>query len=83
MSEEDDAEFLRMVEAECSPAAKKNASDEALLSEALDALLNLAPSVRRDRRGCFGNLQTGCDCTACKIRRRLMEDLDKEGAVSG
>lgn len=69
--EEDDAEFLRLVESECSPAGKQKASDEALLSEALDAMLNLAPTVRRDRRGCFGNMQTECDCTACKIRRRL------------
>jgi len=43
----------------------------ALLEEAVEAILNLAPGVRRDRGGCFGSQQSDCECSVCKIRRWL------------
>ncbi len=42
-----------------------------LFQEAIEAILNLAPAVRRDRGGCFGTMQPDCGCTVCKIRRWL------------
>lgn len=44
-----------------------------LLSEAREAMLNLAPRIRDDRYGCFGTCQMDCCCTSCKIRRVLDE----------
>jgi hypothetical protein len=46
-----------------------------LLSEALEAMTNLAPRVK-DHGGCFGRMAGGiggydCSCTACKIKREL------------
>lgn len=48
---------------------------DALLSEALEAMINLAPRVK-NYDGCFGRMAGGCggkdcDCTACKIRREI------------
>lgn len=42
-----------------------------LLKEVRDALFNLAPRFRE--RGCFGNSQFDCLCTACKLRRAIAE----------
>ena len=44
-----------------------------LLREALEAMLNLAPRIKNDRDGCFGDGGKDCVCTACKIRRELAE----------
>ena len=43
----------------------------ALFEETVEAILNLAPGVRKERGGCFGSRQTDCGCTVCKIRRWL------------
>ena len=43
----------------------------ALFEEAVEAILNLAPGVRKERGGCFESRQTDCGCTVCKIRRWL------------
>jgi len=43
----------------------------ALLREALEALWNLAPRIKNDRGGCFGDGGKDCTCTACKIRREI------------
>ena len=47
----------------------------ALLSEALEAMINLAPRVK-NYDGCFDRMAGGfggkdCKCTACKIRREI------------
>jgi len=53
-----------------TPAERLKAKDE-LLREALQAMLNLAPRIRDDRGGCFGDGGRDCPCTACKIRREI------------
>ena len=53
----------------------------AILEEALEAMLNLAPRVRKERGGCFGNQQADCGCTACKIRRFLMPNAELTGVA--
>lgn len=43
----------------------------ALFEEAVEAILNLAPAIRKERGGCFGSRQADCGCTVCKVRRYL------------
>lgn len=73
-------EFTAQVEAtHCRPNGELSEA-KALLSEALDAMLNLAPAIRRERSGCFGNRQFDCMCTACKIRRFMGPNCNVTGA---
>lgn len=43
----------------------------ALLKEAREALFNMAPRFKE--RGCFGDRQTNCVCTACNLKRAILE----------
>ena len=49
----------------------KHEDARALLNEALEAMLNMAPRIRDERGGCFGDGGQDCACTACRIRREL------------
>ena len=59
--------------ARVEPIANDIERKDGLLREALDAMLNLAPRIKNDRGGCFGDGGQDCECTACRIRRELAE----------
>ena len=54
-----------------------------LLEEALQAMLNMAPRIRDERNGCFGDLQVDCTCTACKIRRIITPNKELRRLAEG
>lgn len=62
---------LRASQAVSAALQRDVADKEKLLAEALEAMLNLAPRIKNDRGGCFGDGGKECACTACKIRREL------------
>lgn len=62
---------LRLFVTDLRIASKSMERKDVVLREALEALLNMAPRIRDERGGCFGNGGQDCNCTACRIRREI------------
>lgn len=73
-------EMLEVSQAVCVALQRDIAEKEKLLAEALEAMLNLAPRIRKERSGCFGD--GGEDCPSplarfaesCAYQRRVMQE---------